>query len=747
MANHLFSRNVNTISILLVVFVTLASCQRKDSFESGHHSSIQEFVVYSSEANNETRSTLAGNDVIWESNDIIAVFSGSNTKDKYTIKSGTEGSTTATFIKDNSTNGGTESFSQISDEESNNNPTVNEIDYQEISSNISYYPYSGVYGCVEEDDTYFLYVNLPFRQIYKENSFAQGVLPMVAFTSSKFDNNLYFKNVCGLLKLHIKGDFIISKLILKGVNNEKLSGSGIVTVSRNSTPFITLSENATSSVELYCSQPVSVNEGMDFIFVLPPIVFNSGAFIQLETNRGVVEKQIPERFTIARSKITELGTIDLSNVETTSEILSQLLSFPKYKCIHHDNFARANNPDEIGNNGIGNDVKPYEYFILGSDGFKVGIEDSMAVSESVSGIKGVKLYCVDAGTQNYKSTIIRRLSGNSNSKLAFNVIDNENYYYTTYTNSQFHVYKIIDGEDILIKQYRGFYNNTKLTVSVQGNTAAFFLNDVFVDQIPTDFQSPKSGLMFYSGSRSDYDDFFVEIDDNWIDTNFDDYVEQGLLDSRKLGVFETSQQPYSIQIVDDCTNGSQKALKFQLKYSDRINFGKYRTEVCPIRRQTKALDSWIFMFDILIPDSYISDYVNEQNQNIDFICQMHDSGPSINPPFCITITGSSLWCSVRGSNKKDVTNKEVVTHSFELGNVRYNQWQRYIIYLKEGYEAEHEPRTIVYVDGVKKVDTNHINSYNAPNYLKFGEYKPIWASKPTNVDERTVFFDNIRYIN
>ncbi len=165
---------------------------------------LPEFTASTGEG--DTKTSLKGLDVIWSSDDRVAIFNGTTVDKEYKVKDGCSGSTTTTLTPVNQDfTAGTEG--------------------SEMDGNVAVYPYSAVNSCRKTDDGYKLSVNFPSAIRYSPYSFGEGAMPMVAVTDSKDDYNLSFKNLCGLLKLQLKGDGIVKSVKVYGNDNEPLCGN------------------------------------------------------------------------------------------------------------------------------------------------------------------------------------------------------------------------------------------------------------------------------------------------------------------------------------------------------------------------------------------------------------------------------------------------------------------------------------------------------------------------------------------
>ena len=91
----------------------------------------------------------------------------------------------------------------------------------------AFYPYSE--DAVDRDNRNIIHVNLWGGIGYTEDSFNR-VLPMVAKST---DNNLKFKQTCGLIRFSLKGTNIIERVRLQVNNGEMIIGKGIIDISQD----------------------------------------------------------------------------------------------------------------------------------------------------------------------------------------------------------------------------------------------------------------------------------------------------------------------------------------------------------------------------------------------------------------------------------------------------------------------------------------------------------------------------------
>ena len=209
------------------------------------------------------------NNILWESGDQILAFLDSKEGLAYQIKDSYIGKSYGYFSK----------VSDLKPFESSLWP----------NGNVAYYPYSDdvdISSSSSYADYTTLTVTLPSVQKYAKGSFGNGVFPMVA--SSK-DRNFSFRNICGGIKLQLKGTQRISSIKIEGKKYEKLSGAASVTtyIDKTKKPVIRMQGRAETSVTLDCGG-VSLNADTptEFIIVLPPTDFTEGFTVTVTNTSG-----------------------------------------------------------------------------------------------------------------------------------------------------------------------------------------------------------------------------------------------------------------------------------------------------------------------------------------------------------------------------------------------------------------------------------------------------------------------------
>lgn len=144
-------------------------------------------------------------------------------------------------------------------------------------------------------------ITLPAAQTYVENSINE--FPMYAESAT---NQLAFKNLCGVLKLHLtKANTNISSISVTA--NAEICGDFTVSYV-NGVPYLSYTGNGSKTVTMACAPAQAIDNGRDFYIALP--AFDSLKSITLTTDDGrVCTKTVKSNVCIGvqRSTVTEIA--------------------------------------------------------------------------------------------------------------------------------------------------------------------------------------------------------------------------------------------------------------------------------------------------------------------------------------------------------------------------------------------------------------------------------------------------------
>ena len=280
----------------------LSSCDKKEEGLNIDNKPHNEFMATiqqcESEDNIETKTyTDDGRRVLWRVDDRVSILQGRDVNEEFKVKKiFTEGTSAA--------------LEKVSGEV---------ISSTTFDANIAYYPYYANMEYVGDNTNHAITVNIPSIQTYKENSFGEGALPMVAVTKSKLDYNFEFKNLFGFLKLKLNTKDImydiVDKIIIRGNNNEKICGEAIVKCSSNGEPTIEFSDNAGTEIVINCDEKRICTTATDFWIALPPITFTKGITVEIVTlGNPTTKRQSSAPLTINRSKIKPMEVLTFTEL-------------------------------------------------------------------------------------------------------------------------------------------------------------------------------------------------------------------------------------------------------------------------------------------------------------------------------------------------------------------------------------------------------------------------------------------------
>ena len=472
--------------------------------------------------------------------------------------------------------------------------------------------------------------------------------------------------------------------------------------------------------------------------------------------------------------------------------LEYLKSIPLFRCIHHDGFDRLNaipintsankpltkyslaNENELGKNSF-QDTDDFSYCELKSKrvSFSIGIKDSSIAFNHINGKNECVLKCIETNRSDYGFMLQRSSAIDADAKVAFRVIDNNNYYYARLTSTSVYVYKVEKGKRFrLQKQSVG---GKSLYGIINDSTLHLYVDFHYIDSINIGtYEKPtQCGLLFCGKEKSEVDDFEVNYLDQFTFIPFDEYIEKGNMNKKQFRSWEAEESLLTFEKVN--TNNSKYSIRYQLDYYDDWEEHKIansrRTELVPKTGRAKSLDTWISCFDIYFPGQECSDEYYGTDALDELFWQSHTPNNinMLSPNVALYLKNDVIRFQalsrriLRCDNKETDTNYKTYNLNGNIARlvdeksgksnileIKRGEWHNFTIFIKEGYSPSHLPRSIVYIDGKKVVDWYIPNAQNCgqpPSYLKLGIYKWPWAKKgiDSNVRRRVLYMDNLQY--
>ena len=322
--------------LFIAMLLSLAACQQVEQLVEPEVVSGPAFTAQIETFDAETKTALAnGNSVVWSVDDQISIFQGTVKADTYQVDEKCVGTTEGRF-------------GIVAKGESSADTG--------FDANIAMYPYQAglTVTPVVEDGQPAAYqitgVTIPSVQTYTANTFANGSFLMAAVTKGIEDHTLSFKNLCGALKLQLKGTCKVKTICLQGNDGEPLSGDATVTISSNSSmPTLIMSENASAMVSVNWIDGVQLNSetATSFFITVPPTSFEKGFTVKIVDIMGAEAViQTSKANAVVRSYVHTMPEITIETVYPSVDV--NALSGLSIACIG----------DSI-TQGVGAEGKPY----------------------------------------------------------------------------------------------------------------------------------------------------------------------------------------------------------------------------------------------------------------------------------------------------------------------------------------------------------------------------------------------------
>ena len=289
MVNDLVMKRITLIASAAIIAIT--ACQKNEIPEQPSGTGV---IYATMEEVIDTKTYMdSNNNIRWSEGDQITGFMKSIIGGKYQVSPSSIGETSASFdeVSGGGLNAGTE-----------------------LDHIIAWYPYSSSVKLAQSNDDYTLNVMLPVEQTYRKDSFGNGAFPMVAVSQT---NNITFRNVCGAMKLQLKGTQKVTSVKIEGNNYERLAGEAVITAyADGSKPGISMAFSASTSVTLTCPEGVLLDENTatEFIISLPPTVFTQGFTVTVTDNDGKTYKvDTDKKNEVIRSSLLVMPEVTLEN--------------------------------------------------------------------------------------------------------------------------------------------------------------------------------------------------------------------------------------------------------------------------------------------------------------------------------------------------------------------------------------------------------------------------------------------------
>lgn len=447
------------------------------------------------------------------------------------------------------------------------------------------------------------------------------------------------------------------------------------------------------------------------------------------------------------------------------------------ECIFHDDFVRetpdSNKPWLIGSNSSGVNLNKYDYDSLYDstvdDGFRLAesVGEYMLVNVS-SPVNGFRLIKYLTKSSSIVVEINNETLMNKYQAICFNVEDANNYemlrvHRTSITNLVIEYIVATNGVEI--------HRSIPIEQKYNGNAICFYfvqkqlrilLDDTIV--FTGEINNVITNLGLYVDSSREYSYKFFNVyyvQTERMVTDNTGSVDKQITDGVTFTVGQSqtidTNKEYCYTLVDDVVKFGY-CERFEVRNNGALTVTDDRQENMFIPQKLPILCKWILSFDLMFPSDFVVDEPVQGSTSTSYDCffQLHESAADAMSP-CIMLTSEpsdnsesgagifvkieSLIRQVDGFYNPNTSIKE------EIYPVERGKWHHFDIMCKQGYLAEHNPLTIVQIDGKEVFRSVAPNAYNIAkqDYPKYGMYKPMWSGgRTTSTNKRVVYFDNVK---
>lgn len=174
----------------------------------------------------------------------------------------------------------------------------------EGSAFYAYYPY-GTATLTGRTLTF----SLPDMQTGTPGNFTAGQNPMVAYGT---DENLYFRSVCGVVKLKITGTHVLRRIAFRGNGNEPVAGKASVAMDYTDAPELELQTGSSTVTLDLGEQGIQLTDTpQEFLVVVPARTYATGFTVTLTDLDGRSAVRSTDRpVTVARSTIKPMAPFE-----------------------------------------------------------------------------------------------------------------------------------------------------------------------------------------------------------------------------------------------------------------------------------------------------------------------------------------------------------------------------------------------------------------------------------------------------
>ena len=298
-------RRLNILVAVCLLFFSCTNAEIEESYGVALDVTMPETIYAAIDGDNSRIELNEQLQTVWSAGDEVSVFYRSNANNRYAY-TGASGEKSGELLRKTNTSGS-----------------------QTIADIVSLYPYNASYTLNVTAAT--VDVTLPTEQYYRNGSYGLGDNLMAYVGDS---DNFYYKSLCGWLRIQLSGAKSVSRIALRGNNNELLAGKATLDYkSMQMTLKGSTSDKSLKTLTLNCNQGVRLNAttATDFYFVVAPQTFEKGITIDVTFDDGsTITKSTSKSITISRNYIQPMATIDTIGESIDMHSMPIVTTYPSY---------------------------------------------------------------------------------------------------------------------------------------------------------------------------------------------------------------------------------------------------------------------------------------------------------------------------------------------------------------------------------------------------------------------------------
>lgn len=419
----------------------------------------------------------------------------------------------------------------------------------------------------------------------------------------------------------------------------------------------------------------------------------------------------------------------VSAVSASRVIIPQM----SQKCIHHDNFARTMTGWNIGKNSEGSLTDNSYELITGETDDGIRVDNGLTISADSSRSVPFTLREISA---EHSDNFMVEFNAPENGKsvyIAYDVKDALNFKALTISyNGTYYSFidrAVINGAFVGRNSSANIYKSLGYVIQLYfiSNVLSVFIDDKYVCEFTIESIGKKVAIGNYKASSTKLD--FINVFDMITPLVYNtEYLTDNGVSALPDSTISANPDRYSLN--DETTRFSNKSEKFSLYSTDeKINNGK-RTERSLVALLPNNLRTMRYEFDVYFPSSVEPD--TKVGGYADIFFQLHDRQTGVargNVPFHLSLCGNEIWLGQSASSEQASQSLDVITSGFVCGEVTYDEWMHFELYIKERYEERQHPFLELKINGETVYQSRKPNCANdvKGTSAQYGEYKNTWG--------------------